>query len=176
MALRRRRLPHLRRLFSSSSSAASIPVLWSPANEELGEQSTVEILSWGRGSSGQLGGGKEEIRYYPSTVASLRLPPGFRLSPASGRLDRYAITSDGGGGNAVEVGISCGLFHSSLLLNGRFWIWGKGDGGRLGFGDENPVFVPTLNPDLDEVRCIALGGIHSTALTRSGEVFTWLVL
>ncbi|XP_020575707.1 ultraviolet-B receptor UVR8 isoform X1 [Phalaenopsis equestris] len=173
MALRRRRLLHLRRLFSSSSSDTSVPLLWSTANEELSGESTVEILSWGRGSSGQLGGGKEEIRFYPTAVASLRLPSGFRLSATSGQLDRYDVSAVGDGGADVEVGISCGLFHSSLLVDGRFWIWGKGDGGRLGFGHENPVFVPTPNPNLDEVRCIALGGIHSTALTRSGEVFTW---
>ncbi|KDO39036.1 hypothetical protein CISIN_1g0358992mg, partial [Citrus sinensis] len=61
---------------------------------------------------------------------------------------------------------SCGLFHSGLVVNGKLWIWGKGDGGRLGFGHEDAAFVPTLNPYLDDhVRCIALGGVHSIALT-----------
>ncbi|KAG0492551.1 hypothetical protein HPP92_005949 [Vanilla planifolia] len=169
MALRPRSLLKFRRLFSSSS-AASTPLLWSFSNEDLGDESLVEILSWGRGSSGQLGGGKEEIRYYPATVASLRIPARFCLSPSSGRLANIECRN---GAGSFEVGISCGLFHSSLLVDGRFWIWGKGDGGRLGFGHENPVFVPTLNSNLDEVRSIALGGIHSTALTRAGEVFTW---
>lgn len=52
-------------------------------------------------------------------------------------------------------------------------MWGKGDGGRLGFGHENPSFLPTLNPFLDSVSSIALGGIHSVALTSQGEVFSW---
>ena len=73
------------------------------------------------------------------------------------------------------MGLSCGLFHSSLLVNGKLWIWGKGDGGRLGFGHENPLYVPTLNPHLDSVRSVALGGVHSVALTSLGEVFTWCV-
>lgn len=54
-------------------------------------------------------------------------------------------------------------------------MWGKGDGGRLGFGHENPAFLPTLNPYLDSVSSVALGGLHSVALTSLGEVFTWSV-
>lgn len=73
----------------------------------------------------------------------------------------------------MEVGISCGLFHSSVIVDGHFWIWGKGDGGRLGLGHEDPVFVPTLNPYLGDVKCMALGGLHSVALTSLGHVFTW---
>lgn len=55
-------------------------------------------------------------------------------------------------------------------------MWGKGDGGRLGFGHENPAFVPTLNPHWDSVSFVALGGLHSVVLTSKGEVFTWSVL
>lgn len=33
--------------------------------------------------------------------------------------------------------------------------------------------MPTVNPNVEDVRSIALGGVHSTALTRSGEVFSW---
>lgn len=73
----------------------------------------------------------------------------------------------------VEVGISCGLFHSAALVDGQFWVWGKGDGGRLGLGHENSVFVPTLNPHLGGVKSLALGGLHSVALTSLGQVFSW---
>lgn len=59
------------------------------------------------------------------------------------------------------------------MVDGKLWIWGKGDGGRLGLGHEDSVFVPTLNPNLDGVRCIALGGLHSVALDSLGRVFTW---
>lgn len=151
------------------SSAAAPPLLWSsPADESAG--AAVHLLSWGRGSSGQLGGGVEEIRYYPSPVAHLRLPADFLLPPPAGRLPD-AATSAG----TVAAGISCGLFHSSLLVDGQLWMWGKGDGGRLGFGHESPAFVPTLNPNIDGVRQVALGGVHSVALTNAGEVFTWFV-
>lgn len=52
-------------------------------------------------------------------------------------------------------------------------MWGKGDGGRLGLGDESSAFVPRSNPNLRDLRLLALGGIHSAALTTSGDVFTW---
>ncbi|KAL5972490.1 RCC1 domain-containing protein rug3, mitochondrial [Asimina triloba] len=161
------------RFFSSSSASSSaVPLLWRSPNPP---STTLEILSWGRGSSGQLGGGIEEIRFYPTPLASLLLPPNFRLAPVSGRLSNPedAPAPDADSSSVVDVGISCGLFHSSVLVDGRFWIWGKGDGGRLGLGHENSVFVPTENPNLDGLRSIALGGLHSAALTTRGDVFTW---
>lgn len=146
-------------------------LLWSPAADDPhSPASTLQIFSWGHGGSGQLGGGKEELRHYPTSLAALRLPPDFRLSPVPGRVP-FPPPPTG----SMEVGISCGLFHSALLVNGMLWIWGKGDGGRLGFGDEVSVFVPKLNPNLSDVKSVALGGIHSTALTASGDVFTWSV-
>lgn len=76
----------------------------------------------------------------------------------------------------MEVGISCGLFHSAVLIDGKFWVWGKGDGGRLGLGHEDSVFVPKLNPYMIDVKALALGGLHSIALNSSGQVFSWSVL
>ncbi|XP_020100961.1 ultraviolet-B receptor UVR8 [Ananas comosus] len=175
-------LLRLRRLSSAvSGGGAAAPVLFRhPASGGGGDArpTTVQILSWGRGSSGQLGGGKEEIRFYPSHVASLLFPPASSpppLAPSPGRLLPLPPPPPPPPTSAAEadVGISCGLFHSALLVDGRVWMWGKGDGGRLGFGDEASLFVPTLNPNLEGVRALALGGIHSAALTRDGEVFTW---
>ncbi|KAJ1408093.1 Regulator of chromosome condensation, RCC1 [Sesbania bispinosa] len=153
--------------YSSSSTATKLPLLYTP--DAATETVTVQLLSWGRGASGQLGGGIEEVRLYPSPVANLVLPKSsFALSQTPGRLPGPEGTK-----KVVELGISCGLFHSCLVVDGNLWIWGKGDGGRLGLGHENHMFVPTLNPHLDNVRCAALGGLHSVALTSSGEVFTW---
>ncbi|KAK9285641.1 hypothetical protein L1049_024839 [Liquidambar formosana] len=60
------------------------------------------------------------------------------------------------------------------MLSHRSWRGNfDGDGGRLGLGHENPAFVPTLNPNLDCVQSIALGGLHSVALDSLGQVFTW---
>ncbi|KAJ4980383.1 hypothetical protein NE237_031220 [Protea cynaroides] len=179
MARRLRCAPLARYISSSSSSSSKVPLLWKPETESCdAAATTIQLYSWGRGASGQLGGGIEEIRLYPTPVASLLLPSNFQLFSIPGRLDATSATASGGADSSSppplwEVGISCGLFHSSLLVDGKFWIWGKGDGGRLGFGHENPAFAPTLNPNLDGVRSIALGGVHSVALTALGEVFTW---
>nr|GLL47867.1 ultraviolet-B receptor UVR8 isoform X1 [Ipomoea trifida] len=172
---------HWRRHLSSSPSSIShsskVPLLWKSDGIDSEQLVTVQLLSWGRGASGQLGGGIEEIRICPAPVASLSLPPSFRLSSSiPGRLpsaQRIPPSPKNAAEIPVEVGISCGLFHSSLLVDGNLWIWGKGDGGRLGFGHENPVFVPTLNPLLGSLRSMALGGLHSVALNVLGQVFTW---
>ncbi|KAK6142410.1 hypothetical protein DH2020_022758 [Rehmannia glutinosa] len=184
MALRRRILTPIHSFTSrrswwrqlSSAATKSPPLLWdystnsnSPTTTE--EPITLQLFSWGRGASGQLGGGIEETRIYPAPVATLSVPPDFSLCHATpGRLSQCSSSSE----PHVEVGISCGLFHSGLVVDGNLWIWGKGDGGRLGFGHENPVFVPTLNPNLEsDVKSIALGGLHSVALDALGRVFTW---
>ncbi|KAJ8760134.1 hypothetical protein K2173_010990 [Erythroxylum novogranatense] len=159
---------------SSSGSKIKVPIIYKSQeiNEETqNEPLTLQLLSWGRGASGQLGGGTEEIRLYPAPVANLHvLPSSFNLSSTPGQVH---LVKEEEKGRSSEVGISCGLFHSAIIVDGNLWIWGKGDGGRLGFGHENPAYFPTLNPNLDPVKCIALGGVHSVALTSLGQVFTW---
>ncbi|EOX93230.1 Regulator of chromosome condensation family protein isoform 1 [Theobroma cacao] len=177
--------PLSRRLSSSSFSIdatttttkGKVPLLYkSPEfNQDTQKEAvTLQVLSWGRGASGQLGGGIEEIRIYPSPVANLLFPPAsFSLSPTPGKILNQRQNQIQKGETLPSVGISCGLFHSGLVVDGKLWMWGKGDGGRLGFGHENPAFLPTLNPYLDSVSSVALGGLHSVALTSLGEVFTW---
>ncbi|XP_021728032.1 ultraviolet-B receptor UVR8-like [Chenopodium quinoa] len=173
-----RRITNVRTFFSFKSSITSKPtttptttkkppLLYKP-NNPSNDAVSLQLLSWGRGSSGQLGSGTEQTRIYPTPVASLLVPPSFRLSPSPG--SRSPPLSEKSG---FEVGISCGLFHSAVLIDGQFWVWGKGDGGRLGLGHEDSVFVPTLNPHLTGVKGLALGGLHSVALTSLGQIFTW---
>ncbi|XVF31739.1 hypothetical protein REPUB_Repub17cG0018200 [Reevesia pubescens] len=177
--------PLSRRLSSSFSYATSttkstkgkVPLLYQgpEINEDTQKEAvTLQVLSWGRGSSGQLGGGIEEIRIYPSPVANLIFPTAsFSLSPTPGKVFNQYQNQNLKQQTFHSVGLSCGLFHSGLVVDGKLWMWGKGDGGRLGFGHENPAFLPTLNPHLDYVSSIALGGLHSVALTSLGQVFTW---
>ncbi|CAN8252045.1 unnamed protein product [Cochlearia groenlandica] len=169
------RLRSFTRRFSSTRNtkkpggSTKVPTLYK--NPQIkSDPLTLQLLSWGRGASGQLGGGIEEIRMYPSPVANLllRSDQDFSIAQTPGRIDARD-------GSSFRVGITSGLFHSGLTVDGDLWIWGKGDGGRLGFGQENSVFVPNLNPLFEEnsIRCVALGGLHSVALTHKGDVFTW---
>lgn len=168
----------LRRHFATKPRF-TVPSLYPLDSSSASPSDTLQLLSWGRGASGQLGDPLErDLRPYPSAVASLSLPlNSFLLTPTSGRLPSPPASNATGELKAsVKVGISCGLFHSALVVDGKVWIWGKGDGGRLGFGDEVSRFVPRLNPHLEGIASVALGGIHSVALSRSGAVFTWLVV
>lgn len=171
--LLRQRLATLRRHLSTSSSSTKIPLLYTHTNDNQNDAVTLQLLSWGRGASGQLGGGIEEVRLYPAPLANLILSLPFTISQTPGRL----VQKDSEVGSGSSLNISCGLFHSGLVVDGKLWVWGKGDGGRLGFGHENSVFVPSMNPYLgdDPVQCVALGGVHSVALTSLGKIFTWSV-
>lgn len=170
-------LPSLLRRRFATKPRAAIPSLYPLDPSIPSPAASLQLLSWGRGASGQLGDPLErDLRPYPSAVASLSLPPlrSLLLSPTSGRLSSSPVPHATEEAEApLEVGISCGLFHSAVVVDGKVWIWGKGDGGRLGFGDELSQFVPRLNPNLEGIATLALGGIHSAALSRSGEVFTW---
>ncbi|MFS8026685.1 putative regulator of chromosome condensation 1/beta-lactamase-inhibitor protein II [Helianthus anomalus] len=158
-------LRQLRRtLTTTATTTDKLPILY---NSTSSSTVTLQLLAWGRGSSGQLGNGKEESQIYPSPISQLLVPPhSFNISSSSTK----SLNSQ------LEIGIACGLFHSAALVDGRLWIWGKGDGGRLGFGHENSVFRPTVNSNLDSVRSIALGGLHSVALDSLGQVFSWSVI
>ncbi|XP_078172727.1 regulator of chromosome condensation (RCC1) family protein [Carex rostrata] len=169
-------LPVLLRRHFATKTRVTIPTLYPLDPSSSSPSTTLQLLSWGRGASGQLGDPLErDLRPYPSAVASLSLPlNSFLLSPTAGRLHSPENTLPTGEPQAsVQLGISCGLFHSAIVVDGKVWIWGKGDGGRLGFGDEVSQFVPRLNPNLEGIASVVLGGLHSAALSHSGEIFTW---
>ncbi|KAJ0682405.1 putative regulator of chromosome condensation 1/beta-lactamase-inhibitor protein II [Helianthus annuus] len=160
-------LRQLRRtLTTTATTTDKLPILYN-STTTTSSTVTLQLLAWGRGSSGQLGNGNEESQIYPSPVSQLLVPPhSFNISSSSTK----SLNENNG---QLKIGIACGLFHSAALVDGRLWIWGKGDGGRLGFGHENSVFRPTVNNNLDSVRSIALGGLHSVALDSRGQVFSW---
>ncbi|KAM7270277.1 hypothetical protein ACFE04_029491 [Oxalis oulophora] len=158
---RRLRRQHLRQL-SSSTITTKAPLLYkSPNIINKNDDTTValQLLSWGRGASGQLGTSTCDNKLYPTPISTL-------------------LTKQHSNNNSNSVMIACGLFHSGLVVDGNLWVWGKGDGGRLGLGHENSMLNPTLNPNFHHhhgVMSIALGGVHSVALTTKGQVFTWWV-
>ncbi|KAJ7519002.1 hypothetical protein O6H91_20G018700 [Diphasiastrum complanatum] len=166
--------------------------------EREGEQGDLQLWTWGRSDVGQLALGDETTRKCPNQVKAILLPYFQGLAPVQGRLSPHprvyslpeasfskagAISSNrnsetvknseeesrGGAGN---VGIACGLFHSALWQNGNLWMWGKGDGGRLGLDSEVSKYVPTLVGNTSAVRSVAMGGLHSVILTENGAVYT----
>eukprot|EP01035_Chromulina_nebulosa_P018786 gene18786-24553_t len=77
-----------------------------------------KVLSWGSGQNGKLGQNSEENYTIPCFIRS---------------LDSHKI-----------VNISAGCEHSAAITDkGELFMWGHGDGGRLGLGDNNQCSVPT---------------------------------
>ncbi|KAH9624030.1 hypothetical protein KSS87_008623 [Heliosperma pusillum] len=145
------------------------PLLYTHPTTSTPTHTHHQLLSWGRGSSGQLALPTESTRLYPTPFASLLLPPSLPLANSPGCLPTASTTVT----PPPTVGISSGLFHSAVVVNGSVWVWGKGDGGRLGLAHEHSEFGPRPNPYLDGVDMLALGGLHSLALTSQGQIFSW---
>uniref|UniRef100_A0A7S4F490 Uncharacterized protein n=1 Tax=Chrysotila carterae TaxID=13221 RepID=A0A7S4F490_CHRCT len=97
------------------------------------------VVAWGRGSSGELGGGTAAA----ATPKQVELP-------------------------ADAVDIAAGREHSlALLSDGRVVGWGSARCGQLGLGDTVDKTIPTelaLTPDVrGSVKFVCAGG-HSSAL------------
>lgn len=119
-------------------------------NMALQEDGT--LLAWGNNEYGQLGTGDTQPRSQPVIVHGLA---GLTL-----------------------VDIAAGGWHSTALTDdGEVYGWGRGEHGRLGFGDNDksskmvPQKVHLLTgEDIIQVSC---GGTHSVALTRDGRMFSF---
>lgn len=109
------------------------------------------LWAWGNNEYGQLGTGDTQPRSQPIPVQGLS---GLTL-----------------------IDIAAGGWHSTALTNeGQVYAWGRGEHGRLGFGDDKsskmtPQKVQLLaGEDIVQVSC---GGTHSVALTRDGRMFSF---
>ncbi|KAJ4733293.1 Regulator of chromosome condensation (RCC1) family protein [Rhynchospora pubera] len=109
------------------------------------------LWAWGNNEYGQLGTGDTQPRSQPIPVQGL-----------SGLL---------------LVDIAAGGWHSTTLTaDGEVYAWGRGEHGRLGFGDDKsskmvPQKVQLLaGEDIIKVSC---GGTHSVALTRDGRLYSY---
>ncbi|KAI4366753.1 hypothetical protein MLD38_022588 [Melastoma candidum] len=110
------------------------------------------LWAWGNNEYGQLGTGDTQPRSQPVLVNG---------------LSDYNL-----------VDIAAGGWHSTALTDdGEVFGWGRGEHGRLGFGDNDksskmvPQKVHLLaGEDTVQVSC---GGTHSVALTREGRMFSF---
>ncbi|KAK1313258.1 hypothetical protein QJS10_CPA06g02201 [Acorus calamus] len=109
------------------------------------------LWAWGNNEYGQLGTGDTQPRSHPDPVQGLS---GLTLAD-----------------------IAAGGWHSTALTDdGEVYAWGRGEHGRLGFGDDKsskmvPQRVQLLDgEDIVQVSC---GGTHSVACTRDGRMFSF---
>jgi len=139
--------------------AEETPVLSAGGDHSLGLKRDGSVWAWGRGTSGQLGDGKDESSSNPVQV----MDPEYENLPLSNM-----------------TAISAGSTHSlSLKADGTVWAWGRGSSGRLGDGSsisrDLPVQVtgPEGEGYLTGVEAISAGGAHSLALRHDGTVWAW---
>jgi len=139
----------------SIPGGAQIRMVAAGSKHSLALSSSGHIFSWGQGDNGRLGQGKS----------------------MKAALQPTAIESTGPEKNKVHMRwIAAGEAHSgSVDLNGNVWAWGAGSYGRLGFGEEDDSPDPKKVSSLAAHPCtqIALGTLHSLALTSKGEVYGW---
>ncbi len=118
------------------------------------------VFTWGDNRSGQLGDQTFTSRERPTDIT-----PQFNL-----------------GSNDAMVMLAMGSAHAGALSQqGRVFMWGSGDQGRLGDGVnvDRTVNAPiniTAQFNLsssERVETLVLGGSHTGAITSLGRVFMW---
>ncbi|KAK3035227.1 hypothetical protein RJ639_033861 [Escallonia herrerae] len=121
------------------------------------------LLAWGNNEYGQLGTGDTQPRSQPIPVQGLS---GLNLVDiAAGGWHSTALTDDG------EV---CPIFP--FMFVPQVYGWGRGEHGRLGFGDDKSSKMVPQRVQLlvgEEIVQVSCGGTHSVALTRDGRMFSF---
>ena len=108
------------------------------------------VLSWGLGSSGQLGNG---------TASSLQLTP---VEPSGGYDLSWCAASAGGN------------HTSAIKTNGSVWVWGNNSSGQLGTGTTTNRSSPGTTVGGGLTWCQVSAGTYQTAaLKTNGTLWTW---
>ncbi|XP_061997844.1 PH, RCC1 and FYVE domains-containing protein 1-like isoform X2 [Rosa rugosa] len=155
--------------------------------------SSGKLFTWGDGDKGRLGHGDKEARLVPTCVAAL-VDPNF-CQVACGQSLTVALTTTGhvytmGSPVFGQLGIpqadgklprrvegklmknfveeiACGAYHVAVLTSRtEVYTWGKGANGRLGLGDTEDKFSPTLVEALrdKQVKSIICGTNFTAAI------------
>ncbi|AQK52430.1 putative regulator of chromosome condensation (RCC1) family protein isoform X1 [Zea mays] len=111
----------------------------------------VILWAWGNNEYGQLGTGDTQPRSQPIRVEGLS--------------------------DLSLVDIAAGGWHSTALtIDGEVYAWGRGEHGRLGFGDDKSSHMVPLKVELlagEDIVQVSCGGTHSVALARDGRMFSY---
>ena len=155
------------------------------------------VWAWGENGEGQLGDGTTTRRTKPVRVTGL--PPVAAIG--AGRFHGLAVGIDGsvwawGGNTFGQVGrtvsarvttptrvagtgtvtaVAGGMYHSvALRADGSVVTWGAGYAGQLGDGKAvDHRTAAQVVPGLAGVVSVGAGGVHTLAVTASGDLLTW---
>ncbi|RVW44828.1 putative E3 ubiquitin-protein ligase HERC4 [Vitis vinifera] len=132
------------------------------------------LWAWGNNEYGQLGTGDTQPRSQPIAVQGLS--DLTLVDIAAGGWHSTALTDDGGV-SIMLVGYLI-LIVKALCHDFTFEVygWGRGEHGRLGFGDDKSSKMVPQKVQLlveENIVQISCGGTHSVALTRDGRMFSF---
>ena len=163
-----------------------------------------ELFTWGRGSYGRLGHGFCDDIMVPTLVTALNGHKVTHVACGSGDSQTLCATASGivfswGDGDYGKLGrggsdgskipkivdklldinivkVFCGgQFSAALTIHGEVYTWGKGDGYRLGHGNEEHVRYPKLVEALKmkKIKDLSVGSGHILVLTEDQLVYGW---
>mgnify|MGYP000914713683 CR=1 FL=1 len=163
------------------------------------------VSCWGTNNYGQLGNGTTDPLDEPPTPVELPAP-GFATQITAGEDFVCALLGDGAitcwgddedgqlangadgdqtappapidlPGSGVAVSVSAGEDHAcAILSDGAVTCWGRGDQGRLGYGDTLEVEEPTelvSLPSPGTATAVAAGSRHTCVVLTDGDVTCW---
>jgi len=131
---------------------------------------SLQVYTWGSGVLGILGHPADTNRETPTLVEGLI---------AGGKESKQRV-----------VQVACGQFNSGCIVKDRsdrhqLYIWGAGQSGQIGVGDDKPSLTPVLTKvedetvpahmslRLPELVDLAFGDQHACAVTASGDLYVW---
>lgn len=110
------------------------------------------LFTWGDGKEGKLGHNDNAGRLFPCIVSTF--------------VDRglHIIAAQAGGSHSV-----------ALTSYNQLYTFGSGNNGRLGHGNDDDQWVPTMVASLElySIVSLAAGYAHTVALTDDGQIYTW---
>ncbi|KAJ0986415.1 hypothetical protein J5N97_004771 [Dioscorea zingiberensis] len=130
------------------------------------------VFTWGRGTFGRLGNGKEDEEHFPIRVD---FPDASSEKQTS---DPSISERDGGRSRPKFVGIAAGAYHSlALQEDGSLWSWGyntlEGFQEMVLPGSLEEGSKPEKEHALLKVCSVAAGGMLSLAIDNVGGLWMW---
>ncbi|KAK2990790.1 hypothetical protein RJ640_012691 [Escallonia rubra] len=177
---------HFPQLLPSLSSATTEPISFLSCGgaHTIALTPSGRVLTWGRGTSGQLGHGDMVNSLNPKPVDALQsfILDAFSLVEMAHLASLGMVITVLGVllSRHVEQ-IACGMRHSLALLKGNLedhvYGFGSGKRGQLGTSRDRiqSISLPqiTLGLEDNKIASISANGDHSSALSADGHLYIW---